>query len=100
MAEEGLVLVVDDDPALLTVLTGILKAAGIACLSTDRAEGALQALNTKDIDVVISDVKMPGMNGLQLLESIMKIDPSMQVIIMTAHEIGRASCRERVYVLV
>jgi DNA-binding NtrC family response regulator len=87
-----LVLVVDDEPAMQKVLAGILAQEKIACATASSGEQALEILNTREVAVVVSDVKMPGMSGLDLLEKALAIDPSLHVILITAHgtsEIGQ-----------
>ncbi len=90
MPEE--VLVVDDEPPMVKVLSGLLAQEKIPCVSAGTGEAALDILNTREIAVVVSDIKMPGMSGLDLLEKALAIDPSLQVILITAHgttEIGQ-----------
>ncbi len=92
MAEEGLVLVVDDEAPMVKVLTGILGQEKIPCVTASSGEQALEVLHTREVAVVVSDIKMPGMSGLDLLEKAIAIDPTMQVILITAHgtaEIGQ-----------
>ena len=86
------VLVVDDEPAMLKVLSGFLAQEKIACVTAPHGEAALRVLHAEDVGVIVTDLKMPGMDGLQLLEHALNIDPSLQVILITAHgteEVGR-----------
>ncbi|MBI2931809.1 MAG: sigma-54-dependent Fis family transcriptional regulator [Planctomycetes bacterium] len=90
--DDSFVLVVDDEPAMCKVLTGILAQERIPCVSASSGEAALEILNTREVAVVISDLKMPGMDGLELLGKALEIDPTTQVILITAHgtaEIGQ-----------
>ncbi len=83
---EESILVVDDDENILDLLDRILKNEGYKKIFlADSAERALEILNKENIVVVLTDVKMPGMDGVQLLERIKEIDPSIIVIIITAH---------------
>ncbi|WP_427982934.1 nitrogen regulation protein NR(I) [Agarivorans sp.] len=77
--------VVDDDSSIRWVLEKALKTAGYDCLSFADGEMMLQQLDYEQPDVVISDIRMPGMDGLSLLEKIQAHHPDMPVIIMTAH---------------
>ncbi|WP_221075597.1 nitrogen regulation protein NR(I) [Agarivorans aestuarii] len=77
--------VVDDDSSIRWVLEKALKTAGYDCLSFADGEMMLQQLDYEQPDVVISDIRMPGMDGLSLLEKIQNHFPEMPVIIMTAH---------------
>ncbi len=86
------VLLVDDEPAMLKVLAGLLSQEKIPCLTAPSGEAALKVLHGEDVDVIVTDLKMTGMDGLQLLEHALNIDPSLQVILITAHgteEVGR-----------
>ena len=64
------VLVVEDDPALRTVLTRIVTAGGYQPEAVGNGEEALVALMTKPFDVILSDIQMPRMNGVDLLSAI------------------------------
>src|SRR6185436_8647368 len=86
------VLVVDDEPAMVKVLSGFLAQEKIPCVTASSGEAALKVLHADDIGVIVTDLKMTGMDGLQLLEHALNIDRSLQVILMTAHgtsEIGQ-----------
>jgi DNA-binding NtrC family response regulator len=86
------VLVVDDEPSMVKVLSGFLAQEKIPCLTASSGEAALRVLHADDIGVIVTDLKMSGMDGLQLLEHALNIDRSLQVILMTAHgtaEIGQ-----------
>ena len=80
-----LVLVVDDEPVLCKVLAGHLDQAKIASVTAPTGESALDIVNERDVAVVLTDLKMPGMSGLDLLAKVREIDPTIQVILMTAH---------------
>jgi two-component system response regulator AtoC len=86
------VLIVDDEPSMVKVLSGFLAQEKIACATASSGEAALRVLHAEDIDVIVTDLKMTGMDGLQLLEHALHIDRSLQVILITAHgtaEIGQ-----------
>jgi two-component system response regulator AtoC len=79
------VLVVDDDPAVGMVLAALLDQAGIACRHVLDANSALAALREQPVDVVVTDLRMPGASGLDLLEEIVERWPEVPVILLTAH---------------
>jgi two-component system response regulator GlrR len=79
------VLVVDDDPDLLKLLALRLGAAGYAVHAAESGEKALAVLAVSRPDVVVTDLKMGGMDGLALFEAIQKTAPALPVIILTAH---------------
>ena len=81
----GHVLVVDDDPAVGTVLEGLLQQGGVACSWVPSAALALEQLSQRAIDAVVTDLRMPGMDGMQLLQQIGARFPEVAVIMMTAH---------------
>lgn len=83
--QPGKIWVVDDDSAIRWVLERALSSAGYTCVCFDSAENALAALNSGQPDVLISDIRMPGMDGLSLLAAVKQHNPLLPVIIMTAH---------------
>jgi two-component system response regulator AtoC len=86
MTESGAqVLVVDDDPAVGKVLAALLGQAGIACHHVPDAPRALEALAERAIDVVVTDLRMPGTSGVELLEEIVERWPEIPVVLLTAH---------------
>jgi two-component system nitrogen regulation response regulator GlnG len=79
------VWLVDDDCAIRWVLERALKIDGMDPTTFDGAEGALAALCTEVPDVLITDVRMPGQSGLDLLRKIHHTRPQLPVIVMTAY---------------
>jgi len=79
------VLVVDDDQAVGTVLGALLGQAGYEARHVTSGDAALAALLARHIDLVISDVRMPGMDGLELVGEVKKRFPDLPVILITAH---------------
>ena len=71
------ILIVDDEPALLTLLTEILKQQGYHILSANNGEEALKVLEANDIDLMLSDIVMPDMDGFQLASIVQKKYPSI-----------------------
>ena len=83
--QRGIVWIVDDDSSIRWVLERALTGAGLSCATFDSANEVLEALATKTPDVLLSDIRMPGMDGLALLKQIKQRHPMLPVIIMTAH---------------
>jgi two-component system response regulator GlrR len=78
-------LVVDDDPDLLRLMSIRMRSAGYDVSAVESAEQALANMAAVRPDVVITDLRMDGMDGLQLFDAIHEINPTMPVIILTAH---------------
>ena len=86
MADTALdVWVVDDDQSVRWVLEKALRQAGMQPRNFERAEHLLEAIKHGTPDVLITDVRMPGMSGLALLERLQSITPKLPIIVMTAH---------------
>ncbi len=77
--------IVDDDKSLRWVLEKALRQAGMQTRSFERGEHLLEAIATEQPDVLITDVRMPGMDGLALLDRLGERCPDVPVIVMTAH---------------
>ncbi|MCD4719925.1 MAG: sigma-54 dependent transcriptional regulator [Desulfobacula sp.] len=79
------ILIVDDEKNYPMIIGELLQEEGYTSLTASSGMEALDILNNELIDLVLTDVKMPGMSGIQLLEKIKEINPDIPVIIMTAH---------------
>jgi DNA-binding NtrC family response regulator len=79
------ILVVDDDESILEVLDARLSAGGYATLAARSAEKGLELLERTSVDLVISDMRMPGMGGKGLLEKVATERPNLPVIMLTAY---------------
>ena len=92
MNDNGLrVWLVDDDASIRWVLERALRNDGMAPRAFEAAEGALDALRRDTPDVLITDIRMPGASGLELLRRIRDARPALPVIVMTAHsDLGSA----------
>lgn len=80
------ILIVDDDPRILTSLAQALSADTTEVRTAPSAEKALSELGASPADLILSDLKMPGMDGIELLKLVRERAPSSDVVIMTAHE--------------
>jgi two-component system NtrC family response regulator len=79
------ILIVDDEKNYTMIIGEILQEEGYTSFTASSGMEALDILNNEIIDLIITDVKMPGMSGIQLLEKIKEINPDLPVIIMTAY---------------
>ncbi|HBW0110351.1 TPA: two-component system response regulator GlrR [Klebsiella aerogenes] len=78
-------LLVDDDPGLLKLLGMRLVSEGYSVVTAESGPEALRVLTRERVDLVVSDLRMDEMDGLQLFAEIQKAQPGMPVIILTAH---------------
>ena len=85
MSSHNHIFVIDDDRSIRWVLEKALRQADMEVTSFDSASGVIEALDRDPPDAIITDVRMPGMNGLVLLDNIHSQHPGIPVIIMTAH---------------
>jgi CheY-like chemotaxis protein len=85
------VWLVDDDASIRWVLERALRNGGMTPRAFEAAEPALDALRRESPDVLITDIRMPGQSGLDLLKKIRDARPALPVIVMTAHsDLGNA----------
>ena len=80
----GRVLIVDDDQNMCKMIEAFLHTQGFEPASYTSAEAAFSALQTGAFDVVVTDLNMPGMNGVELCERIMANHPNVPVVVLTA----------------
>jgi two-component system NtrC family response regulator len=78
------ILVVDDEPNYLIVLSELLKEEGFEVMTAQRGEDGLKIVAETDLDLVITDMRMPGMDGLELLKAIKLYNKYLPVIMITA----------------
>src|SRR5437899_1930670 len=85
--EQACVLIVDDDPALLEALPQALRLRmrGLTVETADSAAAALDRIAARDYDVIVTDIKMPGMDGLALLAEIRGRQPDTPTLMITGH---------------
>ena len=98
------ILVVDDEEVIRMLLTDLLSDDGHEVDSVPCGEDAVVRLKDHPCDIVVTDLMMPGINGVKVLEAVKETDPDIEVLVMTGYssletavecKIGRASCRER-----
>jgi DNA-binding NtrC family response regulator len=85
MGDNGRVLIVDDEPNALRVLSAVLSQDGYEVLQSGDVDGAVSIIGREDVDAVITDLRMPGKDGLQLFEYISDGYPDIPVIFLTAY---------------
>ncbi|MGD0878867.1 MAG: response regulator [Anaerolineales bacterium] len=79
------ILIVDDNPAIADTLADILEVKGFTVHAAASGAEALQILKEAPVDILLTDVKMPGMNGLELYRETRKLYPRLITIFMTAY---------------
>ena len=77
------VCVLDDEPSLVEMMQESLRCLGFASISTSDPQHALELIRKGEIRVLISDIKMPGMDGFQFMERALECDPGVYIILMT-----------------
>ncbi|GAB4488871.1 MAG: hypothetical protein OHK006_19830 [Thermodesulfovibrionales bacterium] len=83
--DSTVVLVVDDDPHMLNSTAAMLSGRGYGVITSSSAEQALDEVKKGSSDLVLSDIRMPDMSGLELLRSVHRISADIPVILMTAY---------------
>ena len=81
----GSILIVDDERGQREILTTILKGSGYGVVAVPGGREALLALEGSAFDVILTDLKMQGMSGMELLEAVVEANPQQCVVMMTAH---------------
>ena len=79
------VLVVDDEPSMRQMLSFALRREGYEVSTAEDGRAALQALQDGSFDIVITDVRMPELSGVDVLREAKRVDPSVSIIMMTAY---------------
>ncbi|MGB8713071.1 MAG: response regulator, partial [Onishia taeanensis] len=85
MTEPARIVIVDDDRAIRWVLERSLAQPDLSVESFERADAALASLEVSPPDVLVTDIRMPGLDGLELMARVRERHPDMPVIVMTAH---------------
>lgn len=79
------ILVVDDEPVARQSLSDILKLEGYVVNSVPNGQAAVEHVRTHAVDLMIVDLKMPGMDGLEVIQVINQVSPETEIILLTAH---------------
>ena len=79
------ILVVEDEELMRSILRRLLEGSGYEVVTADSAEAALSAFAENEISVTLTDIKMSGMDGIELLDRLKGIDPEALVVVMTAY---------------
>lgn len=79
------ILIVDDDPDILTVIQRLLETDGHESVTAEDGLKALELVKRQPFDLIISDLRMPSMDGMSLLREVKTIRPSLPVILVTAY---------------
>ena len=82
---EEKILVVDDNPDVLESVSSLISAHRLSVISCENAKDALDGLHENRIVAVLTDISMPELSGLELLEKVHNINPEIPVILMTAY---------------
>jgi two-component system response regulator PilR (NtrC family) len=85
MRTKGLIHVIDDEPVIHDVLSQLLTSEGYDIEISSSGEEALEKFEARTFDLVLLDLLMPGMNGIEILKAAKKIDPQALIIIITAY---------------
>src|SRR4030042_4829587 len=84
MDERNSILIVDDDESLLDILKTALSSEGYRCETATNLESAIELIDKISFDIMITDIRMPGIEGFELTEKAKIIRPDIAVVIMTA----------------
>ena len=89
------ILVVDDDPAVCKSFDRVLTNKGYAVITAESGEEALRKLNEEKYDLVYTDIRMPGMSGLEVAENVKARRPWTPVVIITGYGTDAAEARAK-----
>ena len=87
MSQKPAVLVIDDESGILDTLRILLKKEGFEVTTAQGGKAGLEAIKTGTHDMVLTDVRMPQVSGIDILQAAREQDPMTPVILMTAHRI-------------
>ncbi|MDA8079309.1 MAG: response regulator [Nitrospiraceae bacterium] len=82
---QGTILVVDDDPFVLETVSALLDECGYTVIACSGGDEALMRFQEAEVDVVLSDIKMPHMSGIDLIAKLHNLNPEVPVVLMTAY---------------
>jgi len=83
--EHEKILIVDDEPDFVEALAKRMKNHGLDVETAGGGEEALGKVKSQDFTAIVLDLKMPGMDGIETLEGLKKINPNLQIILLTGH---------------
>jgi len=82
---DTMVLVVDDDASILGVVAEVLEDDGYGVLTAASGEEAIELLKNHQFSLVMTDIRLPGINGVEVLEHVKQVNPRTHVIVITSH---------------
>ncbi len=85
MTEKGTIHIIDDEPIIHEVLGDLLTSEGYAVVNSSNGEEALEKHSSQSFELILLDLLMPGMDGIEVLKRLKKIDPHAVIIIITAY---------------
>ena len=83
MSQPQTVLIVDDDPQILRLVERMLGARNVTVLVAPRPSAALEICQRQAVDLLISDIAMPEMDGVKLAERVLKMHPNAQILLIS-----------------
>jgi DNA-binding NtrC family response regulator len=91
--QKAKVLIVDDDKSICMVLSDLMKKEGLEAMAAYDGEKALKMLQTDAPDLLLVDMKLPGMDGMEILRKARELDPELPVVFITAHADSRGAVK-------
>ncbi len=85
MAKKGKILVLDDDPVVTLSCKRVLGAEGYNIITTDKGEDAIKKISSEEYDLLISDIRLPDVNGITVLKESKIVQPKLDVVIITGY---------------
>src|SRR5512138_2383242 len=85
MLRSAIILLIEDDPSLAASLCDALREDGFNVLTCDRGDEGLRRAGRDECDVVLTDLRLPGLGGLDLVRQLHETQPRLPVVLMTAH---------------
>ena len=82
---KSVILVVDDEPVARQSLSDILRLEGYSVNSVPNGQAAVEYVRTHPVDLMVVDLRMPGMDGLEVIQVVNQTSPDTEVILLTAH---------------
>ncbi|APR84094.1 sigma-54 dependent DNA-binding response regulator [Minicystis rosea] len=92
-AERPRILVIDDEPDIRETLDMVLALAGYEVSTAASGISAIERMKTEHFDLVITDLRMPGLSGIDTVEALRKLDPGLAVIVVSGYASEDATAR-------